>query len=118
MEAYEQVREKLVIVHFPLLEEFHGAADPGPPRFVVLAAIGRAHLTGLRMAGRAVVALVVVLYQDLPVRRHLVAVPGGRDELAGAVIPDYLPQIAHVLRERRRVPARVREHPPLPLYDP
>src|ERR671912_2146036 len=97
--------------------ELHGAADPGPPRLVVLAALGRAHLAELGMYGGAVVALVVVLYQYLPVRRNLVTVPGGRHELARTVVPDHLPQIAHVLLERRRVSARVREQPPIPLRD-
>src|SRR5918994_7792666 len=61
---------------------------------------------------------VVVLYQDLPVRRHLVTLPGSRHKLAAAVVPDHLPQVAHMLLERRRVPARVREQPSLPLRDP
>src|SRR5918993_4194617 len=100
-----------------MILELHRAADPGPPRLVVLAALGRADLAELGMYGGAVVALVVVLHQNLPVRRHLVTVPGGRHELARAVVPDPLPQIAHVLLERRRLPARVREQPPLPLRD-
>src|SRR5215212_9343190 len=137
----EEVGEELVVVNLPLLSvrkvrqprgetlprerhglgvilELHGPAEPDPPRLVVLAALRRAYLAELGVDRRAVVALVVVLNQDLPVRRHLVAVPGDRHELTGAVVPDHLSQVAHMLLERRRVSARVREQPPLPLSDP
>src|SRR5918993_3864606 len=101
-----------------MILELHGAAEPDPTRLVVLAALGRTDLAELGMDGGALVALVVVLYQDLPVRRHLVTVPGRRYELARAVVADHLPQVAHVLLQRRRIPARVREQPPLPLRHP
>ncbi len=64
------------------------------------------------------VALVVVLDQDLPVGRHLVVAARARDELPGTVVPDHLPQVADVLLERRGVPAGVGEEPPLPLGEP
>src|SRR5215212_2846781 len=139
--ADQEVGEELVVVHLPLLSlrevrqprgealarelhglgvilELHGPAEPDPPRLVVLAALGRAYLAELGVDGGAVVTLVVVLDEYLPVSLDLVAAPGDRHELAGAMVPDHLPQIAHVLLEGRRVPARVREQPPLPLGDP
>ena len=63
------------------------------------------------------VALVVVLGQDLPVRRYLVVVAGGDDELLATVVSDQILQIARVFLERGRVAAGVGEEPPLPLHD-
>jgi hypothetical protein len=64
-----------------------------------------------------VVALVVVLGQDLPVRRYLVVVAGGDDELLAAVVSDHILQIACVCLEWGRVAAGVGEEPALPLHD-
>src|SRR5687768_18606632 len=69
------------------------------------------------MYGGAVIALVVVLGQDLPVRRDLVVVAGGDDEVLTAVVSDQIPQIAHVFLELGCVAAGVDEKPSLPLYD-
>ena len=69
------------------------------------------------MDGGAVVALVVVLYQDLPVRRYLVVVAGADDELLATIVSDQLLQITRVFLERGRVAARVGEEPSLPLRD-
>jgi hypothetical protein len=64
-----------------------------------------------------VVALVVVLGQDLPVRRYLVVVAGGDDELLATVVSEQILQIASVLLERGCVAADVGEEPSLPLHD-
>src|SRR5215203_7336177 len=100
------------------LVEVHRAPDPGPLGLqVVAAAGGRAHLAELGVDGGAVVALVVVLGQDLPVRRYLVVVAGSDDELLATVVPDQLLQVAGMLLERRGVAAGVREDPTVPLHD-
>jgi hypothetical protein len=65
----------------------------------------------------AVVALVVVLGDDLPVRRYLVVVAGARHELLGTVVLYQLPEVAYVLPERGSVAAGVREEPAVPLDD-
>ena len=60
------------------------------------------------MDQRAVVALVVVLGDHLPVRRHLVGVPVRHPQRARGVRRDDPPQLPQVLRERtgpRRCPA-------------
>jgi hypothetical protein len=64
-----------------------------------------------------VVALVVVLGQDLPVRRDLVVVAGGDDEILAAIVSDQILQITRVFLERGCVAALVDEDPPLPLHD-
>ena len=56
-----------------------------PLAVVVLAARRRADAAQLRVDGRAVVALVVVLDDQLPVRRQLVVVGGADDEALGLV---------------------------------
>jgi hypothetical protein len=89
---------------------------PSGSRFIT-AAGRRADLAELGVDGRAVVALVVVLGQNLPVGRHVVVVAGGDDELVAGVVPDELPQVADVLLERGRVAARVGEEPAVPLDD-
>ena len=60
------------------------------------------------------VALVVVLADDLPVGGDLVRVPGPAHEPLGGVRPDQGVQGAQVLGERGRRPGRVDEHPPVP----
>jgi len=65
----------------------------------------------------AVVALVVVLGQDLPVRRYLVVVAGGDDELLATVVSDQVLQITRVFLERGGIAAGVGEEPPVPLRD-
>ena len=58
--------------------QVHPAADPGAVGGVVLAALRRADPAQLGVDGRAVVALVVVLGEDLPVRGRVVARAGPR----------------------------------------
>jgi hypothetical protein len=58
----------------------HPAADPRPGDRVVLAAVRRAHPAQFRVDGGAVVALVVVLGEDLPVRSGVVAAGRGDDQ--------------------------------------
>jgi hypothetical protein len=141
MEAYQEVREELEVVDRAVLSlgeagqvgrvtlavkrhglyalvEIHRAPDPGPLRLQVVAAAGRrAHLAELGMYGGTVVALVVVLHQDLPVGRYLVVVAGGDDELFATVVSDQILQVASVFLELGRIAAGVGEEPPLPLYD-
>src|SRR5918995_1299563 len=84
----------------------HGAPDPGPLRLQVVAAAGRrADLAELGMYGGAVVALVVVLHQDLPVRRYLVVVAGGGDEGLTIVVLGQILPITNVESERGGVAA-------------
>jgi hypothetical protein len=64
-----------------------------------------------------VVALVVVLGQDLPVGRNLVVVAGGDFELTAGVVPDEFLEVARVLLDRGRVAACVGEVPAVPLDD-
>jgi hypothetical protein len=68
------------------------------------------------MYGGAVVALVVVLYQNLPVGRDLVVVAGGDDEVLTVIVSDQILQITSVSLEREGVSADVGEEPPLPLH--
>src|SRR5215218_7520892 len=120
VEAYQEVREELEVVDGAVLylREVHGPPDPGPLRLQVVAAAGRrADLAELGMYGGTVVALVVVLHQDLPVRRYLVVVAGGDDELLATVVSEQILQIASVFLERGCVAADVGEEPPLPLHD-
>src|ERR671910_228298 len=141
VEAYEEVREELEVVDRAVLAvgevgevggvalaverhgldalvEVHGAPDPGSFGLQVVAAAGRrADLAELGVDGGAVVALVVVLGQSLPVRRYLVVVAGSDDELLATVVPDQLLQVAGMLLERRGVAAGVREDPTVPLHD-
>ena len=63
------------------------------------------------------VALVVVLGQDLPVGCNLVVVAGGDFELTAGVVPDEFLEVARVLGERGRVAACVGEEPAVPLDD-
>src|SRR5215212_1092388 len=139
--AYEEVREELEVVDGAVLSfsqvrqhgrvalaveghgldalvEVHGAPDPGPFRLQVVAAtVRRADLAELGMDGGAVVALVVVLGQNLPVRRDLVVVARADDEVGATVVLDEILQIARMLFERWGVAACVGEEPPMPLSD-
>jgi hypothetical protein len=69
------------------------------------------------MYGGAVVALVVVLGKDLPVRRYLVVVADGDDEVFATVVSDQILQIAGVFLEWGRIAAGVGEELSLPLHD-
>ena len=69
------------IVGHPVAQ-VHRAADPGAGQVVVVARVRRAHLAELRVDQRAVVALVVVLGDHLPVRGDLVGVPVGEHQRA------------------------------------
>jgi hypothetical protein len=66
------------------------------------------------MDRRAVVALVVVLHDHLPVRPHLVVVPGPGAQLRDAVGLDQTGQRTEVVRQRRGTTGGVDEHPTLP----
>jgi hypothetical protein len=95
-----------------------GAPDPGPFRLqVVAAAERRADLAELGVDGGAVVALMIVLGQNLPVRRDLVAVARADDEVGATVVLDEILQIARMLFERWGVAACVGEEPSVPLSD-
>jgi hypothetical protein len=95
-----------------------GPPDPGPFRLqVVAAARRRADLAELGVDGGAVVALVVVLGQNLPVRCDLVVVARPDDEVGATVVLEDLIQIARMLFERWGVAACVGEEPPVPLSD-
>ena len=94
------------------------AADPEPVvAVVVLAARRRAHRAQLRVDVRAVEALVVVLDDQLPVRRQLVVVRGADDEALGLVTATRGLDAGEVLGDRRRVAASVHHDPAVPLLD-
>ena len=97
----------------------HRAADPGAGQVVVVAGVRRRDLAELGVDQRAVVALVVVLGDHLPVRRHLVGVPVGDHERARAVRRHDPSQLPQVVGEGRHLGAAQRvqgvaEHPALP----
>ena len=88
--------------------QVHRAADPGARQVVVVAGVRRGDLAQLRVDQRAVVALVVVLGDHLPVRRDLVGVPVGEHQRRRVVRRDELGQVAEVARRTaapRRGPA-------------
>ena len=121
--AYQEVREQLEVVDLALLplgqmrqvggealareghrldpiREPHGTADPGAFGLEVEAGRGGAHPGELGVDGGAVVALVVVLDQNLPVRSHLVRMAGPDDQLFAVMVLHKLAQVADVLLER------------------
>ena len=95
----------------------HPAADPRPAGRVVLATARRAHPAQLRVDHRAVIALVVVLGEDLPVRGRVVAVLRDRDQPRWLVRRDDLRRARPAAaarprrRSRRRAPARATRRP-------
>ena len=97
--------------------ELHGASRPHPRRHRAVSARGRRHTAELRVDARAVVALVVVLHDDLPVRRHLVMMCGPQDQLLGSVGADQLIQVSHVLEEGDRGSRWIHEQPAVPFAD-
>ena len=95
--------------------QVHPAADPGPGGRVVLAALGRADLAQLGVDLRAVVALVVVLGQDLPVGRDLVVVLAAHHEPAQFVGGDQLVQTSQGVGQRPGSSGSINENQPVPL---
>ena len=95
--------------------QVHPAADPGSLGGVVLPALRRAHLAQLGVDGGAVVALVVVLGQDLPVGAGVVLVLPGHLQPAHLVRRDVFGQRAQRVRERGGRPRCVHEHQAVPL---
>ena len=85
-----------------------------PVELEVVAAGRRADLAQLGMDERAVVALVVVLEDDLPVAVQVVVVAGQRDEPLRPVGGDQVVQGPDVLGERRGVARPVDEQEPVP----
>ena len=65
----------------------------------------------------AVVALVVVLHDDLPVRRELVLVARPEHQGLRRVVVDREARVADPLGERLRVAARVEEEPAVPRLE-
>ncbi len=84
------------------LAQQHRPADPRARQVVVVAGGRRRDLAQLGVDQRAVVALVVVLEQHLPVRRHLVVVPGAQVQPLGRVRADDVVEGAEVRLERHR----------------
>ena len=97
--------------------QVHPAAHPLAVGLEVLAALGRADAAQLGVDRGAVVALLVVLDDDLPVRLERVGVGGHGDEVLGPVVGHDLLEAGGVLLERTRLAARVDEHPAVPLHD-
>src|SRR3712207_2353650 len=96
------------------------ARSMGPPtqassgsRLTLL--VGGAHPGELGMDHGAVVALVIVFDDDLPVCRDLVVVPGADEQVPRTVVLYQSPEVADVLLERRGIPAGVCEEPPVPF---
>ena len=74
--------------------------DPGLPVEPAAAVLeGRHHLAQLRMHGAAVVALVVVLDDDLPVREDVVRDAPGRAEVLERIVPGPLRDAAELVDE-------------------
>ena len=97
--------------------QVHGAADPGAGQVVVVAALRRADPAQLRVDRRAVVALVVVLGQDLPVGRRVVLVRAGDDQPAHLVRREQLVERAERVVERGGLARAVDEDQAVPLRD-
>ena len=99
--------------------QVHRPADPRAGQVVVVAGVRGRHRAQLRVDERAVVALVVVLRDHLPVRGDLVGVTVGERQRPAVVRRQDALQLAEVLVERRhplvthRV-ERVPEHPTRP----
>src|SRR5438132_5947361 len=64
-----------------------------------------------------VVALVIVLHDQLPVRLDLVLRGRRGDQPLGPVVRDQSVQVPSVILESRSVPGSVGEHPAVPLRD-
>jgi hypothetical protein len=74
--------------------------DPGLPVEPAAAVLeGRDHLAQLRMHGAAVVALVVVLDDDLPVREDVVRDAPGRAEVLERIVPGPIRDAAELVGE-------------------
>ena len=97
--------------------QVHPAAHPLAVGLEVLAALRRADPAQLGVDRRAVVTLLVVLDDDLPVRLELVGVRRDGDEVLRAVVGDDLLEAGGVLLEGAGLTARVDEHPAVPLHD-
>ena len=97
--------------------QVHPAAHPLAVGLEVLSALGRADAAQLGVDRGAVVALLVVLGDDLPVRLELVGVRRDGDEVLGTVVGDDLFESGGVLLERPALTAGVDEHPAVPLHD-
>ena len=98
-----------------VVHQVHVPAGPAAGRHVVQPALDRRHLAQRRVDLGAVVALVVVLDDQLPVRRDLVRVRSADHQAPGFVPVDPLREVPHVLLERRRVGRGVHEHPAVPF---
>ncbi len=99
------------------LTEVHGPAHPCPLRVVVVPALGRADLAQLGVDHRAVVALVVVLGEDLPVGRDHVFVAAGHPQPLRFVGGDHRVEGGQRLVERRRPTRSVDEDQAVPFGD-
>ncbi len=97
--------------------QVHPAAYPGTRCRIVLAAPGRAHLAQFRVDHRAVVALVVVLGEDLPVGRGVVVVLPGYHQALHLIGRDDVLQRAQRVRERGGRARTVDEDQPVPFGD-
>ena len=99
----------------PAVHQLHPAAHPRAGAVVVAAAVRGADRAQLGVDRRAVVALVVVLRQHLPVGVDHVLVAGQRDQRLDAVGGDDLVQSAQLVRQRARVTGGVDEDVAVPL---
>ena len=98
-------------------DQVHPAADPLAVEVEVVAALRRADPGELGVDRGAVVALLVVLDDHLPVRRELVGVARHGDQVLGPVAADDLLHPGDVLLERTAVRGRVDEEPAVPVDD-
>ena len=94
--------------------QLHPATLPAAPGHEVGAEIVRRELVELGMEARAVVALGVVLGDELPVRADVVVDPLRRTEAAEVEAAQVLDEVAELIGQRGRVGIEVEEDEPLP----
>jgi len=97
------------------LDDRHPATHPGAAEFEVLTAGRRADPRQFGVDGRAVVALLVVLGDHLPIGGQFVGVPGDDGQVLGAVRADDVLQARDVLAEVHVRSAGIDEQPAVPV---
>jgi hypothetical protein len=108
--ALARERHRLREVH-----ELHRSADDGPRVLEVLAAVDRRDLAQRRMDAGAVITLLVVLDDRLPVGLHDVLVSARDEGAPGLPVLDQVTEVPEVCVEAWRLAVGVHEDPAHPL---
>ena len=101
-----------------IIPKLHPATAPRPIRLDVLALVVRRQPVELRMDTRTVIALGIVLADDLPVGVDLVIDAARAPQVSEREPVDVLPQVGHRCLQVGRVGIQRQEHEPLPQRRP